>query len=278
MKNDDMQDFKIDSSTKVEATDTGTKRPVWPFVLLALVVVGVVIYFLRSKPEAEPVSEPAVAEATGPAISEPTVGESELVIGEVPTLEQSDPWLREIVRQLTTHPEIARWLVTDELTRTAVVVVDNVAEGKPPASHLDFLAPDEGFQVRQVEGKTVIDRDSYRRYDEIVDVIESIDTNGAAELYRAMQPMLQEAYEDLGYPGQSFDIALGRAVQRLLAVPVVDGPIEVESEIASYRFVDPNLEQLSPVAKQFLRLGPENLRRLQAKVRALARASGISAG
>lgn len=278
MKNDDMQDFKIDSSTQVESADTGTKRPVWPFLLLALVVVGVVIYFLRSSPEAEPVTEPVAEETTEPAITEPAAEKSEIVIGEVPALEQSDPWLREIVQQLTTHPEIAKWLVTDELTRTAVVVVDNVAEGKPPSSHMDFLAPAEGFQVSELGGKTVIDTESYRRYDEIVDVIESIDTRGAARLYQAMQPMLQEAYEDLGYPGQSFEAALGRAVKRLLAVPVVDGPIEVEPEIASYRFADSNLEQLSPVAKQFLRLGPENLRRLQTKVRALARAAGIPTG
>jgi hypothetical protein len=56
---------------------------------------------------------------------------------------------------------------------------------------------------------------------------------------------------------------------------VVDRPITLEKKITAYKFQDPELEKLSPAAKQFLRLGPENLRRLQAKVRSLALAIGL---
>ncbi len=276
--NDEMQDFKLNTSEGNDSGEQRGKKPFWPVFLVALAIVGALIFFLRSGDKPQPVAEPEAEapSATAPVEQEPT--QTELIIGEVPTLEESDPWLRDIVRQLSTHPDIAAWLLSEEMIGTFVVVVDNIAEGAPPSSHLELLAPEEGFKVRQTAGKTTIDPASYRRYNGMVDVIESIDTAGAGELYRAVHPLLQQAYENLGYPGQSFDVALGRAIQRLLAVPVIEGPIEVDAGISAYKFHDPNLEELSPVAKQFLRMGPDNLKRLQTKARELARACGVSTG
>ena len=275
---DEMQDFKLNASETAEPAESARKKPIWPYLVFAVVIVGVLIFFLRPTDQPSPVAEPTTDEPTmaEPETADPEGGE--LQIGRVPGLDQSDGWLRAIVGQLSSHPELAEWLLTDDLIRTFVVVVDNVAEGSPPSSHVKFLAPEETFQVRETADKTTIDPASYRRYNTIIDVVESIDPQGAATLYRGAQPLLQQAYEDLGYPGQSFDVALGRAVQWLLAVPVIDEPIEVDSDIAAYKYHDERLEQLSPVAKQFLRLGPDNLMRLQAKVRELARAAGVSTG
>ncbi len=276
--NDEMQDFKLNASEGTEPVESGGKKPFWLILLIALAIVGVLIFFLRSRDESEPEAEPTAEAPSAQTSVEQDSEQTEVIIGEVPSLQESDPWLRDIVRQLSTHPDLASWLLSEEMVRTFVVVVDNIAEGTPPSSHLEFLAPEEGFQVRESAGKTTIDPASYRRYNGMVDVIESIDTAGAGELYRAVQPLLQDAYENLGYPGQSFDVALGRAIQRLLAVPVIEEPIEVDAGISAYKFHDQNLEELSPVAKQFLRMGPNNLERLQAKARELARACGVSAG
>jgi hypothetical protein len=196
-------------------------------------------------------------------------------MGEVPALVDSDDWLREIVSQISSHPELAEWLVTPELIRGFVVVVDNVAEGISPANHLDMAAPEGEFGVREADERIFIDSASYDRFDLLVDVIESLDTEGTAELYVAIRPLCQQAYQDLGYPGEDFDGRLRRAIQRVLATPVVDGPIELERKVTAYQFADPALEELSPATKQFLRLGPDNLQRLQAKLRALALAIGL---
>ena len=138
-----------------------------------------------------------------------------------------------------------------------------------------MVAPEKGFGVQERDGKVLIDPTSYQRFNLLVDVIESLDTAGTAELYQAMRPLCQQAYQNLGYPGDDFDATLSRAVNRLLATPVVDRPIVLEKKITAYRFEDPALEELSPATKQFLRLGPENLKRLQSKVRAMARAIGL---
>ena len=275
---DEMQDFKLNASETAETAESARKRPIWPYLIVAVVIVGLLIFFLRPTDQPSPVAEPTTDEAAAVAPEAEDAEEGELQIGRVPGLDQSDGWLRAIVEQLSTHPELAEWLLTDDLIRTFVVVVDNVAEGSPPSNHVKFLAPDESFQVRETADRTMIDPASYQRYNTLIDVVESIDPQGAATLYRGAQPLLQQAYEDLGYPGQSFEVALGRAVQRLLAVPVIEEPIEVDTDIAAYKYHDERLEQLSPVAKQFLRLGPDNLMRLQAKVRELARAAGVPTG
>lgn len=96
---------------------------------------------------------------------------------------------------------------------------------------------------------------------------------GTAELYRRLRPLFEEAYRDLGFRQGSFDGALARAVESLLAVSVPDGPIEVVPAGANaYEYRDPELEELSPARKHLLRMGPENARRVQAKLRELAEA------
>jgi hypothetical protein len=242
-------------------------------VVIILILVAV-FWFRRDSSEAIP--EPEITPAS--AVSEPAAtdeSDSQLVIGEVPLLADSDAWLRQIVSQISSHPELAEWLVTPELIRGFVVVVDTIAEGTSPASHLEMAAPEEKFGVREVDDKIYIDSASYQRFDLLTEVIESLDTEGTAELYAAIRPLFQQAYQDLGYPGEDFDATLRRAIQRVLATPVVDGPVEIERQVTAYEFSDPALEELSPAAKQFLRLGPENLQRVQAKLRALSRAIGL---
>lgn len=276
--NEKLQDFDLksdESGTPPEGGESGPTR--WPLVLavVAIILILVAVFWFR-RDSSEVTPEPEAAPV--PAVSEPlATGESEstLDIGEVPPLADSDAWLRKIVSQVSSHPQLAEWLVTPELIRGFVVVVDNIAEGTSPAKHLDMAVPEEKFGVREAEDKIYIDSASYRRFDLLTEVIGSLDTEGTAELYTALRPLLQQAYQDLGYPGEDFEATLRRAIQRVLAVPVVDGPIELERKVTAYEFADPALEDLSPAAKQFLRLGPENLQRVQAKLRTLSRATGL---
>lgn len=275
--NDKLKDVELishPSSGKGDGPGPGTPR--WPWaVAAAVLILGVIAFIWFRSGEPEEAAGPVEPEA--PVAADPVdEGEAgDLVIGETPPLADSDDWVREIVSQISSHPQLAEWLLTPELVRGFVVVVDNIAEGTAPRKHLMMMAPDTAFGVRESDGKVLIDPVSYARFDQIVEVIDSLDTAGMAELYQAMRPLCQEAYEDLGYPGEDFDASLSRAVNRLLATPVVDQPIEIEKKVTAYRFVDPALEELSPAAKQFLRLGPENLQRLQSKVRELALAIGL---
>ena len=68
---------------------------------------------------------------------------------------------------------------------------------------------------------------------------------------------------------------LERAIVAMLQVPVVEGSIDLEETGATqYRYVEPRLQQLSAAQKQLLRMGPSNVRTIQAKLRQIAQALG----
>ena len=263
----ELEDFEKEPTVESESSDL----PRWPYWVGALVLIAVIaaVVMLRNRAE-ETVETPAPAP---PVVAEETtdrVAREPLEIGALPELDASDAWIRGLVAQLSSHPELAEWLVTDEMIRRFVAMVDNLAEGTSPRSHLPFMVPEESFKVVERAGRYYVDPASYERYDTAVEVVSSIDSEGAAQLYTALLPLFREAYRDLGYPGESFDEAMRQAVERLMEAPVVSGDIEVVRKMSSFELADSELEKLPSAAKNFLRFGPRNLRLLQAKAKEIA--------
>lgn len=195
---------------------------------------------------------------------------------EIPELDSSDGFIRDVGSNLSERPGWARWLVGDGVVRRFVTAVVRVSGGASPAPVLEFLEPEEDFRVRESGGETVIDPASYRRYDALAATFASLDTRRTAWLFRQIHPLFEEAHRELGFPEGTFDATLARAVENVLAVEVPDGPLRVVADQGVYRFRDPALESRSPAAKQLLRMGPENALRVQAKLRELAAALEIS--
>ncbi len=194
----------------------------------------------------------------------------------LPALAGSDAWLRQAAAQLSRHPQLAVWLANDELVRGFVAMVENLAAGKSPATHVPYLRPTQPFTARESGGGAVVDEAAYARYDLLAAVVDSLDVGGTAELYRRMTPLLDEAYRELGFPEGRFEDPLRAAARRVLAVPVLEGPPQVVAGPLSYSYADPALESLDAASKHLLRLGPRNLTTLQAKVRAVASAAGLT--
>ncbi len=194
-----------------------------------------------------------------------------------PPLDESDSIIRELAVALSTNPDWVEWLVPDNLIRTFVVVVDNVADGNSPAEHLQFMKSETTFETEEADGELLIAEVSYRRYDGLTGIVESLDTNGSAQLYGQLLPLMEEAYVDLGAPpGVAFADTFHRAVARLLETPVVEGEPTLMPRGPFFMYSDPALEGLSPAAKQLMGVGPENLRTIQTKVRDIAGAIGLT--
>lgn len=240
--------------------------PVWIAAgIVALVAAGLLIYFLffRAEPAPPPTEMPTVAAPPPAPAPSPTPPPPSF---EVPALGASDEIVRGLVGEVSKHPEILEFLTTDRLIRRFVAAVANVAHGQSPRPHVGFLAPEESFEIEKArDGRVVIAEESYERYDLLVDAFTSLDNEGAARLYHDLSPLFEEAYAELGNP-DTFEEALSKAINRLLAVPVPDGEIEVFRAIRTYRFADPELEDLTPAEKHLLRMGPENAEEVQAKL------------
>jgi hypothetical protein len=259
--------------------DAPPPRPVGVWIAVAALIVATAIaayvVFGRRRPPA-PVTTPAQSAEALHAPVQPLGGEPAAI--DVPPLDQSDSLVRELVRKISSHPQVAAWLTTNGLLRNFTVVVANIAQGATPAVHLQVIRPASAFKVIDREGNLFIDPESYHRYDRLAAAVASIDATAAARLYATVKPRVGDAYRDLGFPNAPFDQALERAIVVLLETPIVEDPVRVERRGGvGYGFADPRLETLTAAQKQLLRTGPANVRTIQASLRAIALALGIPA-
>ncbi len=253
----------------------------------AAIILGLT-YFLRQSSE-EPVSEPLpavqpapVEPAPDPEPSSPITPEQEVMqetppspaIEEpvliLPPLNDSDAFVRERLPEVVPEP----WREREDLLRRAAVVLENAGRGEIPKRQLAFLAPEGRYPVRKVEvagadrPRFFVDPAGFSRYDRYLEMLEAMPPDAMAGLLRDAGPLLAEALAELGTE-VTFTEALLEAIDQMLAVPVLRGDVELVQPKVLYEYADPALEGLTDVQKQVLRMGPDNVERLQTYLRAM---------
>jgi len=245
-------------------------------VIFVLIVAAAAWYFFFSgKGKGGQSADPAPAAAKA-AADEIAAKEAKDLAGLAVELDKSDDPVRALLGDLSSNPVFGQWLRSKELIRRFVAAVDTVANGQSPRPQMDFFVLGGPFKTIVRNGQTYLDPAGYDRYNIVADVLDSVSPAGCARLYASFRPLFQKAYKELGYPREDFHQTVLRAVVEILKVPVVDAPIALEKKVASYGMVDPKLEELSAAQKHVLRMGPENLQLLQAKLREIALALGFS--
>jgi Protein of unknown function (DUF3014) len=270
----DFDDFKLDkweTSFHPERSGFAWRVVAIIVVLLGLGAAGYFLLWRRASPNPTDVRVHTDQAVPAPA----TAPVAEAAPSDLPPLEQTDTLVRDLVGKLSSHPTIAAWLTTDHLIRNFTVAVVNTSSGRTPANQLARIRPTESFQIIQRGSDTWIDPRSYRRYDRYADAVSGLDANGAAQLYTRLKPRIQDAYRELGYPDGNVDAALQRAVTEILATPVVEGNVRLTPKSVAYEFADPRLQSLSSAQRQLLRMGPRNVRLIQAKLREIAPLIGV---
>lgn len=280
----ELDDVRLDQPSSGSPEGPPKRRPVgWGWILMLVLVAAIAAvawFLLRGRPQGEeaapPVADEPVAAVPGSEVAAPAPVEEPI---DLPPLDGSDEVVRRLASALSGHPALASWLASEGLVRRFVVVVDNLAVGLLPRKEIPFLAPEEAFRAAPGEaGPPRIHPASFDRYDPVAAVVGSLDPDGTVELYRRLRPLVEEAAkESLGYGADRFDDTLRRAIVHLLETPVPAGSPALERRAVSYHFADPRLEELSDAQKQLLRMGPENQRRVQAKLRQVARRLGVPA-
>ena len=232
----------------------------------------------RRRPDASSDSGPPIRAVprAGQAPVRPLGGSAAAI--DVPPLDQSDPVVRELVKQITSHPRIAAWLTTDGLIRTFVVAVENIADGATPAGRFRVLRPASGFRNHRPR------RASAHRPAQLSSGTTTWPTRrrrSTRQVPRVSTPRSSRAskrHTGISVSPTRPSIApwSGRSC-RCSGRPRPDSAVRLEPKGIGYGFVDPALEGLTGAQKQLLRTGPRNVRIIQSSLRQIALALGIPA-
>ena len=276
----DLLDFELHKTPGESYPATPSpRRPVglWIVVAALIAAAGAAAYIaLTWWPRPAPAQGAPSARTSTATTPPPSLGGTPESIT-VPPLDASDTLVRTLVQALSESPAVMAWLPTNGLIRNFTVVVANIADGATPAAHLKVLRPRSAFRIVERDGSPYVDPRSYDRYTVIADAVASVDPAGAARLYATLKPRIEEANRDLGSAGQSFDRTLERAIVTLLETPIVDGQVRLKVNLKGigYAYADERLESLTAAQKQLLRMGPRNVRIIEARLREIALALGI---
>lgn len=235
---------------------------------------------IRIQPEADsPPIVAAVAEeveiAPSPreveVVAEESIVEDEPNVVQLPTLNNSDTFVFEGLEAMQNGASVLRLLAQDQIVRKFVVFVENISRGEFPQTGLPYRALGEEMPVRNIDENFFVMEDSaHARFDEIVQTFVSLDTDAAVTLYRALSPLFQQAYAEIGFRNVSFDETLRLSINNIVRTTNMAGPYQLVKPSVMYLYADASIENLQEVHKQLLRIGPDNTIILKAKLREFA--------
>jgi len=187
----------------------------------------------------------------------------------LPALADSDALVRERLAAAGASPPLDRLLQQQNLIQQGAALIDGFSRGLVLRKLLPIDPPTEAFSVLEQGGQTLMNPAAYARFDELVAAFAALDTAMLVETFHTLRPLCEEAFGQLGLNPDEFDNAVIRMLDRILSTPEIEGSIALTQKSVLYRYDDPRLEELAPLQKQLLRMGPENIRRIKLQARAL---------
>jgi len=275
--------------TGPRAAGRGLARPAL-FALLALALVAVTALAVREllratpTPGASPVALPAggaaSAAATTPAAAPAPPGlpaESsappEPAAAPLPALAQSDDEVRTTLAGIVpapAHPSLA----PDNLVARAAALADGFARGKLVRDKLPLPAMPGKLIVVERGERIFLDSANHARYDAMAAAFAELDAAALARWYQRYEPLLQQAYEELGNGDARVRDAILGGIDLMLAAPAPVGELELKQPAVFYKYADPALEALPESQKLLIRMGPRNRALIVGKLEQLRQALG----
>ena len=233
-------------------------------VLVALALGGGLWYYVtRQRADAAAaVSSSAAAPSPGAALTAPALAAADL-----PPRAEMDPYVRALLATLGTHPELLKWLATDDLVGAIATAIDRLAQGQSPARDLAVLRPTQGFAVARHSNVTRIDPATYARFSPLVAAVTTVEPAALAAAFTTIRPRLEEAYVAQGHPEGGFDAAVRKAIEVVASTPEVPDDAALVPGVGGYAYADPAFERLPAAQKHVLRMGPDQARQVREAAR-----------
>lgn len=242
--------------SEVAVTPSAPSSP-GPRVALAVVllVIGLAaagwMFFPRTR--GTPASERHVVDRAGAqALTEGVPASQPL-----PPLGELDPVVRTLLSAVSTHPELLKWLATDDLAGSIATAIARLAAGESPSRDLGVLRPSSGFTTTRRDGVTQTDPASYARYRPLAELAATIDAQRLAAAFTTLRPRLVEAYVAQGHDAARFDEAVQKALDVIRTTPDVPVDAALVPAVGGYAYADPAIERLPAAQKHLLRMGPD---------------------
>lgn len=173
----------------------------------------------------------------------------------------------EQVATLIGTPRFEALFVPDDFVKKVVATVDSLAR-QDVAARMNPAKRLAGAFVTAGEGDAlVLGAANFSRYSPWVELVDSLDADATAALYKRLYPQFQAAYENLGNPDSYFNDRVVEVIDHLLSAPDAPATIALAQPNVLYEFADPALEAESAGRKLLLRMGPGNAARVKAKLR-----------
>jgi hypothetical protein len=252
----------------------------WVIAIVVLLLAGIVGLVLRERlqttapPAVAPPQVASPAPAPAPAASEPAI----LYPIPAASAPASGPaGTADVLAEVFGAKQVGSLFQLQDFPRRFVATVDNLGRSQAP-SQLWPVNPAGGrFIVERRGDAQMLGADNAQRYTPYVLLLENVDMSALAAAYTRLYPALQQAYEELGYPGRYFNDRLVKVIDQLLATPIPEAPLKMHLPTIAgteqpqrpwvlYEFDDPALQSLSAGQRLLLRMGPVNERRVKARL------------
>lgn len=249
--------FEPPETTRTVEIERPVPRPVTPVTAPAPV----------DPVDAEPVDIQEVEPAPAPelAVTEPEPGQAD--IEPLPSLNDSDSVVVTRLASLEMGASLLRLLTPDDIIRKFVVFTYNTSQGELPQVEYPLRGVDGEVVVEEIDTNLYqMQPATHRRFDNLIDTLVALEPEQAMSVYRALRPLFQEAYAELGLGSENFDDVLVQAIDEIMAADTASGPFQLIKPSVMYLYAESRIEDMSPVEKQLLRLGPENTEKLKGRL------------
>lgn len=220
-----------------------------------------------------PIPEPTVALGTSDTMTQsqtedtPEITEVEEPL---PTLDQSDGTIKQLLVDILKSDALVALFRQTGIIHRFVVTIDTLPQQKM-ANKFRLIQPAAGkfLVIKDADENITIDPKNSDRYRPFMQILQLIDTEQFVTFYTRYYPLLQEAYDALGYKERYFNDRFIEVIDHLLATPDIEGPISLQQPKVFYVYADPALESLSAGQKILLRIGASNSAILRDKLIAI---------
>jgi hypothetical protein len=185
------------------------------------------------------------------------------------TEETADAYARETIGSVNGGKALAQFVAGDYIVERAVAIVDALRRGEVPYKLLPVGRPSKSFPISDDGLRVTMDASGFSRYDGFAQWVAGIDVIAIVELLNDYEQIATEALSRMGVGDFDIRSAVLAATTEILATPIEPHSAELMKREANWVYMDPELEALSALQKQVLRMGPENAEIIQAKAREL---------